>query len=131
WELWFRVSLAGAVAGTHVPLAISRVHGGQDSRVRGGDGVFALDYYLGMHMNKERLQRAGRANSLGDVRVLAAEKAQAEAWAQDRIGCFAGRVTYARLAWQFAPSRRTLGFLMRSWLKLRLRGHGTVDRYGL
>jgi GT2 family glycosyltransferase len=121
WEMWFRASLVGPVAGTHQPLAVMRLHSGQDQKQRAWNGDFFADRFRLLHLNRERLARAGLPIPPVDLRQQLAWDAGAHAWALDSQGSTEGRLKFARIAWRLDPSLKAFDFLARSWLKHWLR----------
>jgi glycosyltransferase involved in cell wall biosynthesis len=119
WDMWFRVSLAGPVAGTHQPYAVRRVHAGGDNTARVLSGESVIDYYLRLQVNHARLVRAGYEVPGLDFRQLASDQARAVGWFYDNKGNQEARLTHAVLAWRFKPGWEPLKFLVRSWVKYR------------
>jgi hypothetical protein len=123
WDMWFRLGHHAPVACAARPYALFRVHSASHT-VRSGMMTTAADVrerYFVIDANLRRLgaRATPELRRLGRLRL--ADKAQMNAWEQDAAGLFVGRYNQAAWAWMLDPGTSRFIFLMKSWLKSRLR----------
>jgi hypothetical protein len=120
-DMWLRIALLGPVAGTHHPYAIYRQHSESDWHRLFQSGTVFKDMYSYAQLSRERLARAGQPVPPYDYQALARE-ALWHAAIQDDLGEFQRRFEHAAFAWHFAPNLHNLWYMVKSWLKVCLKG---------
>jgi GT2 family glycosyltransferase len=120
WDMWLRIGRVGPVAITPRAYGLYRRHPETDTNRVVAAGIDILEHYQIESVNRERLRRWGLPAPPVPRRRLA-DRAVRHAYGLDDAGNLEGRLSQARWAFRIDPGLARLIFVLKSWLKLRLR----------
>jgi hypothetical protein len=120
WDMWFRLGQLAPVVWTPRPYALSRIHGGSDTSRTMIAALNIRERYFLTKINIARLN--GAIPTAEDWRSQLAREAERTAWELDKKNYVDGRYNQAKWAWMLEPTPRRTLVLLKSWLKLKLRG---------
>lgn len=120
WDMWFRLAQVGDVVSVSEPMACYRHHADCYSAQRLQTTTNVQESHSIILANLARRGDESSRNG-GEWRARLGNLAEATAWRLDGQGSLDGRYRHALWAWWLAPSVRRTNFLVKSWLKLKLR----------
>ncbi|MCZ6673423.1 MAG: glycosyltransferase [Verrucomicrobia bacterium] len=129
WDMWFRIGSIGRVGCTSQAYGLFRIHGTSGTSAQMVNASDIRERYWLTLLSLERVQTWLHTDTSSNWRSRLANLAETSAWQLDSQGCLEGRFNQARWTWMLDPNWRRLKFVLKSWLKIKLkRNHSAPTR---